>query len=198
MEDKIKLSHTPSYAEEQLEHAIEKETICYNKECNRNDKNGSCRIKEKYYVKNCTSRDIEQPIQINYEEEYKKLEIKFNEHLSYINTLENDNENLKAEKERLENDTRSKIEEINKSHEIIKEENERLKKEVEEGYQCVENEYENKLFLAEQKANESINSLMLLNDKYMEKQKTMESDLIKYEDTIKTLKGIIKNISEVL
>lgn len=82
--------------------------------------------------------------------------------------------------------------------EKVRAENRKFKKEIEENNQVIENEYENKIFLAEQKAKETIDSLMLVNDKYMEKQKVMESDLVKYESTIKSLKETIKGLASLL
>jgi flagellar motility protein MotE (MotC chaperone) len=43
----------------------------------------------------------------------------------------------------------------------LKEENERLKKEIEEGYEVIENEYKNKIFIAEQENKKIIDSLCI-------------------------------------
>ena len=62
---RIKPTHIPNYAEEQLEYAQDKEIRCYNKECSGNKEN-QCIVTDRI----CISRVAEL---INYEEEYKKL-----------------------------------------------------------------------------------------------------------------------------
>lgn len=122
---RTKPQHTPSYAEEQLEYAKEKENKCYNEKCNQNDKNGKCQMEGQYYIDNCTSRDMEQPIPINYEEEYKK-QLK-DEDKKYIEGIKVFNRCLKKSEEenrKLEN-TRDALVKANNE---LKNENEELSK----------------------------------------------------------------------
>jgi len=62
----IRIVKTLNYAEEQLEHAKDKENRCYDKECAANESN-TCTA---YTPLECTKR-IKEPI--NYEEEYNKI-----------------------------------------------------------------------------------------------------------------------------
>lgn len=149
--ERIKPQHTLNYAEEQLEHAMEKETRCYNEKCNRNDKNGKCQMKEQYYIDNCTSRDMQQPILINYEEEYKKL---------------------KEEKEELEKNTRSKVEEINKSYEAIKKENEKYRDYIKDS-----NKVFDKLTKENEKLENTRDALVEANNRLKKEKELIESQL---------------------
>jgi chromosome segregation ATPase len=134
---RIKPTHTPTYAEEQLNHAIEKEYECYSKKCNRCIEN-KCTATNVYKV--CVNRESKP---INYEEEYNKLkkeseeqkedsenyikEIK--EHIGYIGKIQAKNKELNKEIDslKLKAAVTEKLEiEINNLNEII----ERKEKEI--------------------------------------------------------------------
>lgn len=94
------IEHTPSYAEEQLEHAqdkektnktirdkiesYEKENRCYNEKCARNDKNGECKINGAYI---CRDIDNKIPTPINHEEKLENI-MKYFENASKATDIE--------------------------------------------------------------------------------------------------------------
>lgn len=81
---------TPTYAEEQLEHAQDKENRCYNKEC-QHIKDNQCYILK---TENCSSV-LKEPI--NYEKEYNKLKKENEEIETTLESIRKWNEELKYE-----------------------------------------------------------------------------------------------------
>lgn len=140
------------------------------------------------------------------EEEYKKTIDELKKTRDYLNKanviLEKEIRDKAKDNAKLRQANAISYDEYKESLEMFEEENKRLKKEIEELKQrTIMPDYrqENDMLRCQyEEAQKVANSFEIMADKNREKQKAMESDLIKYESTIKTLKGIIKNISEVL
>lgn len=96
--DKLK---TPTYAEEQLEHAKDKQNRCYNESCEYNNKNGECKSVNAERFK-CIDRNTKQPTPINYEEEYNKLKKELEGERKANTYLENEGVGIKSRNEELE------------------------------------------------------------------------------------------------
>jgi FtsZ-binding cell division protein ZapB len=154
----------------------------------------------------------------NLKEDNKKLENTRDALVKANNELKEENESLGKERKLLERQLEN---ELSRNHVVMKK-NEELEREnlgLKDKLETIDNEYQEEikelnarikrgvegnrelkeeLDRAEQEAKKKIDSLMLLNDRYMEKQKKMESDLIKYEDTIKKQKETIKALASLL
>lgn len=113
----IKPNHTPSYAEEQLNHAIDKENRCYNEKCQYNNKSGLCEASNVGEYLLCEGKELERLKPINYEEEYHKLkkELKDIKHIYYnsdTSDIKEENKQLKERNKLLEEKDKEQEERI--------------------------------------------------------------------------------------
>lgn len=124
---------TPSYAEEQLENAIDKENRCYNSECAANDQKGKCTAKlTENYI--CETRQENPPKFINYEEEYKKLKAENETLSSKVTLLEQDNKEFQHANNGLAAESKERLQTIKKLQRVIEEnsENVELRNQIED------------------------------------------------------------------
>ena len=160
----------------------QKENRCYNEECPRNNKNGLCLLPI-LPTTECKDRNTEQPIPLNYEEEYYKLKAE-NEELKSLNQTQS--QSIKDMQKDI-NNLNQLIEKKDIKIEKLEKEIDSLKEVVNEGNEQLTNEYSNKIIIAEQEINRLKESLTIKND-----------IAEKYFKENENLKDAVKKLVEVL
>lgn len=188
----------------------EKEIKCYNKECQHNKEN-TCNIPSVTVNCGCNAR-LKEPI--NYEEEYNKLKIensKLQIRINNQNVIIQEYEGYKKENfglvdkvETMDDEYQVEIEELKKKFtKIVEDKNEEIKNlndivtgkdnKIQELYQRIDRKNKEIEILQGES-----NSFEKIADEYRKKKEARETDLIKYEGKIKSLKEVIKKLSELL
>jgi chromosome segregation ATPase len=180
----MRITHSPTYAAEQLENAKEKEKICYNFECTDNDLTGLCTRKS-----NTLCQDkIKEPPVMNYEAEYKKLKAENETLEASYEIIKVCNEHFKRENEELKKQVAALDQELKDNNSI----NEELEKTLDK-YRNENTEY--RLNLANEKTE---NIKQEIENKLLEsisiKDKLIEE---KFKENAK-LKEVIKKLSELI
>ena len=156
----------------------QKENRCYNEECPRNNKNGLCLLPI-LPTTECKDRNTEQPIPLNYEEEYYKLKAE-NEELKSLNQTQS--QSIKDMQKDI-NNLNQLIEKKDIKIEKLEKEISSLKEVINEGNEQLTNEYSNKIIIAEQEINR-LNTEVACLKAFKEKDNKQIQNL---KDTIKSM-----------